>query len=205
MNSEKRSVLQNVRVATLVAFAIVVASCAYAQDSLHQECQIDVQNLFTPSGWMGDGEYGREYIDFTGACKMRPHSEPTCIKITYSFGPKLWAGIYWQNQPDNWGDKPGSDLSEKSIKSLSFWARGSTGEEVVEFKTGDISNSAKQYRDSYSATIGRVTLTKDWKEYSIDLQGADLSSVIGGFVWVASRDYNNQENITFFLDDICFR
>jgi hypothetical protein len=88
------------------------------------------------------------------------------------------------------------------ISKVTFWARGETGTEVVEFKAGGIDNRKKKYRDSFEVTLGQVTLTKEWKRYQIDLSGADLSSVIGGFCWVASADYSSAKKITFFLDDI---
>ena len=90
------------------------------------------------------------------------------------------------------------------IEKLTFWAKGKKGEEVVEFKSGGIDNSSKKYRDSYEETLGRITLTTNWQEYTIDLSNASLKSVIGGFCWVASADYNSKNRITFFLDDICF-
>jgi hypothetical protein len=163
---------------------------------------IDVQTLYTPSGWMGDGEYGRKYIAFSGADHSGPHSPPTSIKITHTFGPKNFGGIYWQNEPDNWGDRPGSNYSRMGFSKLTFWARGQAGNEVVEFKSGGISAPGKKYRDSFSVTLGRVTLTREWKQYQMDLSHADLSCVIGAFCWVASPDYNSSSSITFFLDDI---
>jgi hypothetical protein len=151
---------------------------------------------------MGDGEYGRKYIEFSGADRTSPHSRPDSIRIVYTFGPRNFAGIYWQNQPDNWGDKPGFDYSTKGFSKVSFWARGSLGGEVVEFKVGGIDDAKRRYRDSLAVTLGRVALTKEWKQYAIDITKADLSSVIGGFCWVASGDYNQGRTITFYLDDI---
>ena len=153
---------------------------------------------------MGDGEYGTKYITFEGSCDINPHSAPTCIKIKYTFGPQRWAGIYWQNKPDNWGDKQGNNYSKKGFSKVTFWAKGETGKEVVEFKSGGISNSSKKYKDSYEETTGRLTLTKEWQQYEIDLEASDLSSVIGGFCWVASKDFNNQPSIVFYIDDMNF-
>jgi len=163
---------------------------------------IDVQRLFTPSGWMGDGEYGRKYISLSGVETSAPHSPPTSIKIAYTFGPARWAGIYWQNQPDNWGERPGWNYSGKNLTRVSFWAKGEIGNEMVEFKAGGIDSQARKYRDSFAASTGRVTLSKEWKQYHIDLGGANLSSVIGAFCWVASSDYNLANQVTFYLDDI---
>jgi len=42
------------------------------------------------------------------------------------------------------------------------------------------------------------------KKYEIDLEGSDLSSVIGGFCWVASKDFNSHPTIVFYFDDIYF-
>lgn len=187
----------------VVTFALTTN--ALAQDSLTENKGISIQDLFTSSGWMGDGEFGRKYITFEGTNKSNPHSNPSCIKIKYVFGPKKWAGIYWQNQPDNWGDLPGNDYSKENLTQVTFWARGATGKEVVEFKSGGIKNSSKTHYDTFVRTTGRVSLTTNWKLYTINLKNADLSSVIGGFCWVASKDYNNSDNITFYLDDIQFQ
>lgn len=163
---------------------------------------VDIQTTFTPSGWMGDGEYGRKYIDFSGSDTTLSHSPPNSVRITYTFGPGRWAGAYWLNEPDNWGDKPGTNLSGRKLSKLAFWARGEAGKEVVEFKAGGVEHGTKKYRDSFAATIGRQSLTKEWKRYEIDLSNADLSSVIGAFCWVASGDYNPGKRVTFYLDDI---
>jgi hypothetical protein len=166
----------------------------------NDQLSVDIQTLFTASGWMGDGEYGQKYIHFSGSDTTAPHSPPSSIKVIYTFGPSRWAGVYWQNEPDNWGEKPGANYSGK--QKLTFWARGLTGKEVVEFKAGGINNSTKNYRDSFGLTIGRQNLTKEWKQYEINLSTANLNSVIGAFCWVASADYNPGKQMTFFLDDI---
>lgn len=165
---------------------------------------VEIQALFTPSGYMGDGEYERRYIEFDGNHRTNPHSPPAAIRIAYEFGGNRWGGIYWQNEPDNWGDKLGNDYSGHGFSAITFWARGDTGTEVVEFKAGGIDAPNKKYRDSFRASTGRVSLSKEWQEYRMDLSRADLSSVIGGFCWVASADYNSGKGIVFFLDDIQF-
>lgn len=185
--------------------AFILTTNALAQDSLSENRGINIQNLFTSSGWVGDGEFGRKYITFEGANEINPHSNPSCIKIKYEFGPKKWAGIYWQNQPDNWGDLPGNNYSKEGLTQVTFWAKGTSGKEVLEFKSGGIRHSSKTHHDTYVSTTGRITLATNWKQYTINLKNADLSSVIGGFCWVASKDYNNSDSITFYLDDIQFQ
>ncbi|HVO33385.1 MAG TPA: hypothetical protein VMU17_05665 [Elusimicrobiota bacterium] len=154
-------------------------------------------NHFIPSGWMGD--YGDIKIDDGNT--NDPADGKTCIKITYSGKATQganWAGIFWQHPANNWGDKPGGfDLS--SMKRLTFWARGEEGgEKVAEFKVGGITG---EHGDSDSASIGPVTLTKEWKKYTIDLADKNLSHIVGGFCWSASRD-DNPNGFVIYLDEI---
>src|SRR5262249_46135190 len=132
-----------------------------------------------------------------------PHSGRYAIKITYSGEAKQganWAGIFWQNPANNWGDKPGGyDLSR--YKRLTFWARGAKGNEhIAEFKVGGITG---EKGDSDSAPIGPVQLSRDWQKYTIELADKNLSHIVGGFCWSASHD-ENPEGFTMFLDDIRF-
>jgi len=186
----------------LLATVVLGATCGAVHAQTSQKGRLDLGQLFTPSGWIGDGTERRQYINFSDVDTVNPHSPPSSIKIVYSFGPTRWGGMYWQNEPDNWGDLPGTNFSGRGFTKVTFWARGETGTEVVEFKVGGIDNRTKKHRDSFRATIGRVALTKEWKQYHIDIGRADLSSVIGGFCWVASADYNKAKQIVFFLDDI---
>ena len=147
---------------------------------------------YIPSGWMGN----TDALEYDDACADKPHGGATCIKVTYN-GEGKWAGIVWQNPADDWGDEPGGfDLS--GAKKLSFWARGDKGGEMVEFKMGILAKS-KPYHDSSSAALGKVKLTQDWKEYTIDLSGKDLKCIKTGFVFSVS---GKKEPITFFIDDI---
>lgn len=194
--------LQKISLLT-VYFLINMSPTIFCSNNvLDGQMKVDIQNLFYNSGWMGDGEYGRKYIEYNGAFEVEPHSEPTSTKIKYTFGPNRWAGIYWQNKPDNWGDKPGNNYANAGFKRITFWAKGATGKEVVEFKAGGTSDPNKPYSDSFETSIGRISLQREWNKYTIDLEHMDLSSVIGGFCWVASQDYNNSKSITFFIDDI---
>ena len=156
-------------------------------------------NHYIASGWMGD--YGDLKLD--PACKDAPHSGVSCIKVTYGGEQKQgagWTGIYWQNPPNNWGTKPGGyDLSGAS--KLVFWVKGAKGGEILsEVKIGGITG---EYSDSDSASIGPITLTKEWKEYKIDLKGKDLSYISGGFCWSASAA-DNPEGFTVYFDDIYY-
>jgi len=156
-----------------------------------------VKNHFIPSGWMGD--YGD--LKYDSASSDKPHSGVSCLKITYgnkaSQGAR-WAGMYWQYPANNWGNMDTSYNLSKATK-LTFWARGDKGgERIEEFKMGGITG---EYPDSDSAGIGPVVLTTEWQQFTIDLQGKDLSSIIGGFCWASNIDVN-PDGIIFYLDDI---
>lgn len=154
-------------------------------------------NHYFPSGWMGD----YSDVTFDSAYLQNPHAGSTSIRIVYNNKATQgarWTGIYWQNPANNWGNRPGGyDLSGST--KLTFWARGEKGgERIEEFKMGGMTG---EYSDSDMAGIGPVVLTQEWKQYTIDLEDKDLSSIIGGFAWAANID-NNPEGMTFYLDDI---
>jgi len=193
----------NVLLTTIVGtvlFALTTVSACQPQPN-GQQPRFDIAAQFTASGFMGDGEQGTRYTNLMEAWRDNPHSPPTCIKVVYSPGPNGWGGIYWQNKPNNWGDKPGEDFSRAGYKKLTFWARGETGNEVVEFKAGGINAPGKQYRDSFEISAGKIQLGREWKQYTLDLEGKNLSSVVGGFCWVATKSAN-QGDVTFYLDDV---
>ena len=154
-------------------------------------------NHYIPSGWMGD----YSDISFNDGWREGAHSGAACIKVVYranvSQGAR-WAGMYWQNPANNWGEKRGGyDLTGAS--KLTFWAKGERGgERIEEFKLGGISGT---YPDSDIAITGPIVLTDQWQQYSIDLTGKDLSCINGGFCWSTNIDVNT-EGCTFYLDDI---
>lgn len=193
---------------TIIFSVVLLTLCvAFAQAQCAKKAQnpqsFDVLSRFIPSGWMGDGKEGTKYIQFFDGWRKGPHSTPVCVKVTYTPGPEGWAGIYWQNKPNNWGDKPGKNFNKYGYTKITFWAKGETGDEIVEFKAGDIDAPGKKYKDSFDASSGRIALIKEWKQYTIDLEDGDLTSVIGGFCWVAARS-SNPEGLTFYIDDVYY-
>ena len=156
-------------------------------------------NHYIPSGWMGD--YGD--LKYEGGSKEDPYLGDTCIKITYNNKATQgarWAGMFWQNPANNWGNADGGYDLAKATK-LTFWARGAKGgERIEEFKVGGIMG---EFSDSDSSAIGPVILNKEWTQYTIDLKGKDMSYIIGGFCWSANID-NNPDGAVFYLDEIKF-
>lgn len=157
------------------------------------------QNHYTPTGWMGD--YGD--LQFSDKFMPKEKDAHAVIRVGYvargSHGAN-WAGIYWQNPANNWGNREGG-YNLNGAKQMVFMARGEKGGEYVsEFKVGGIEGN---YRDSGSASIGPITLTDKWQEYRIPLEGQELSSISGGFCVVMNREYN-AKGAAVYLDNIRF-
>ncbi|MBV9852287.1 MAG: hypothetical protein JO250_21685 [Armatimonadetes bacterium] len=147
---------------------------------------------FTPSGDMGNA--GAIHMD--GGWTQNPHSGRTCLKAVYAAGDS-WGGVVWQSPAGDWGDLPGGwDLS--GAKRLTFWARGDRGGEVVSFSFGLLGKD-KAYPDTGTGRLDKVALTKDWRQYAIDLAGKDLTRIKTGFAWVVA---GQGRGVTFYLDDI---
>ena len=166
---------------------------------------MNILDHFKQAGYMGC----YENININHVDCGRP-GKKICYKIEFQKNcDKNWAGVYWTNVADtiaNWGQRPGWDFSEAGCTKITFWARGEKGNEIVEFRSGAVEGAQHRYRDSYKAhsTEGRwIKLSKDWKQYTIDLTGKDLSSVIGGFLWAANWE-DNPEGLVFYLDDVWF-
>ncbi|MBF0486199.1 MAG: hypothetical protein HQL16_06770 [Candidatus Omnitrophica bacterium] len=162
----------------------------------------NTKNRFTPSGYMPTGEC----ISLDDGWQYDPQEGRTCTRVVYdvtcSREGRKWAGIYWQNPPDNWGSRKGG-YNLTGASRLVFWAKGEIGgERIEEFRVGGM-GQGQNFPDSDTAFIGPVLLTNEWKEYSIDLRGHDLSYISGGFEWVANVD-NNPHHCTFYLDNIHF-
>jgi hypothetical protein len=155
------------------------------------------KNHFYPTGLMGD----HEDIVYHDGYSQDTVSGNSCIAVIYKAKAEQhhgWVGMYWQNPAYNWGYKDGG-LNLSGASRLTFWARGDKGTEKIEkFCVGGTKGS---YSDSCFASIGPFYLTKQWKQYEIDLSGKDLSSVIGGFCWSINAQ-NNPQGALFYLDEI---
>ncbi len=195
----KSNMNKTLRRSALAGLLILTASAVFARDTFYVYRDFHSRdNHYAPSGWMGD------YGDIRLNDRYQPANDKSVkpvIQITYTGEAKQgnnWAGIYWQNPANNWGSRPGGYNLNGRMK-FSFKARGENGgERIEEFKIGGLSGD---YADSGSASVGPVILTKEWKTYTMSLDGIELSSISGGFCWTANRD-GNPEGATFYLDDI---
>ncbi len=153
---------------------------------------------YSPTGYMGDSD-----LSMSGAYVKTPHGEGPALRIHYSaHGPKGWSGISWQDPPNNWAEvagRAGYDL--RGATRLTFWARGEKGgERVQEFRVGGI---VGKYPDSDTAHLKNTRLSKEWKQYTIDLTGKDLRHIISGFGFSVLKA-ENPGGMQFYVDDIFF-
>lgn len=209
--------------ATLGAVAIaVVAAFKHASSSADQAPSpaartfyvyrdaASPENHFRPTGYMGDcGD-----IEIQEADEESPYRGQTSVRIRYlaqGKGPHAcpyqppcrWAGVYWQHPPNNFGKDAkfkGAGYNLAGYRRLRFAARADRPVRI-EFTVGGID---ERYGDSLRegrrlvAQVGR-----DWQEFEVDLVGADLKHIIGGFAWSVNRT-NAPEGVAFWLDEIRF-
>ena len=149
---------------------------------------------WAPSGWMGS----TDSISMDEHCHDNPHAGKHCLKFGFS-NRSDWGGVVWQNPPDDWGEQPGGyDLT--GATKLTFWARGAEGGEKMKFGFGLLGRDKTHY-DTGKNETENITLTTDWKEYSLDLKDLNLSQIKTGFYWTLA---GQGKPLTFYLDDIVF-
>ena len=145
---------------------------------------------FYASGWMGN----MGAMKTNTGCTENPHSGDVCMKVSYDARDN-WAGIYWQDPPNDWGDKEGG-VNLENANTLVFWARGENGGEKVNFFMGGIKD--KPFSDTAKRGL-ELTLKKNWTRYRIPLDGEDLSRIKTAFGF----NFGGQgKPFAFYLDDI---
>jgi hypothetical protein len=163
---------------------------------------------YIPSGFMGDGEMPG-LVKFDAANRERPHSPPTAFRIQYTPGAVQWAAIAWQFPPNNWGDQRGRDLRSGNYRQVSIWARGIKSRDnvmpTVQFKAGGTTDPARPFAASFEVAGDFVTLTEDWRQYTLDVSGRDLSNVAAAVVVVIRAQDVGAYGATFDLDDLEYR
>ncbi len=157
-------------------------------------------NHYDASGYMGDHRdisVDLNSINFP----YRGNSALKFSMVASDATGEGWAGLYFQDPPNNWGTMHGG-YNLQNAKKLTFFARGKTGKELIyQFKVGGIKGDLQA--DTAVAFIQNIRLTKDWKQYTINLEGYNLSNIVGGFCWIAIKK-DNPDGLTFYIDDIRF-
>ena len=91
---------------------------------------------------------------------------------------------------------PNNQLARYGL-AMEYSGKGDVDSAVAEFKS--LIGKDKPHHDSDSAALAGTTLTKEWKQYEIDLTNRNLSCIKTGFVWVLGA---KGQPVTFYLDDI---
>ena len=146
-----------------------------------------------------------------------PHSGCSCIRATFKANGSNWGGWYFMNgvldsdetaPSANWGDYANAGVNLQGASQVTFWAKGAKGGERVQFIAlgvgwdSETDHAITANPDSSPQVSSWITLSKQWKKYSLDLSESDLTYVLGGFGWVTNSAQNRNRNITFYLDDI---
>lgn len=146
------------------------------------------------SGWMGN----TEKIEMDLESDVNPKSGKYSLEVTYR-GFDGWAGVAWQHPLKDWGQLPGG-FNLTGAKKLTFWARGKNGGERISFGIGILADDVP-YNDTVMKELSELKLSDDWKKYTINLEGEDLSQIKTPFYWrLGSPGFP----VTFYLDHIQF-
>eukprot|EP00923_Selenidium_pygospionis_P009126 GHVN01015608.1.p1 GENE.GHVN01015608.1~~GHVN01015608.1.p1 ORF type:complete len:303 (-),score=26.79 GHVN01015608.1:80-988(-) len=148
---------------------------------------------YVPSGWMGS----TDAIKVNERCQTEPKFGSHCIECKFSKADN-WGGVAWMGPEGDWGDQLGG-LDLTGAKKMTFWARGLDGGEQVKFGFGLLGRE-KKYFDTGKDNM-KIKLTKEWKQYSLDVGGKDLTRIKTGFYWTVA---GQGKPVTFFLDKIMF-
>src|SRR5450432_3346584 len=159
-----------------------------------------VTTVFTPSGYEGGdpGQNGNGQIGAVdcGADRAPGTSIGKCSKYTYTPAtPATWAGVAYILGYMGFGSTGHAPLClADGATAITFYAKGAVGGEVVGFAGG-------------TAASMDVTLTADWKLYTIPLSGVqyngDAMGLTDGFFWkVAPAAGTTAVVETFSVDDI---
>jgi hypothetical protein len=203
-------------VVTALAAAGALGACGPATPTAEHPGPLDetfaVSDFFTPSGYMGDGEFlGKLRADVNSdACKPRPPgARGTCYRFSYLRGDVGWAGVYWVFPANNWGSLAGRAVDGPAFDKghVSVWAASEAEGLMINFNVGNISDPTLPYRDRLSGSTSDK-LSRDWKQFNIDIsgQGSAYDQVIGAFAWSVAYpdalDPTGTAPVVIYLDDI---
>jgi hypothetical protein len=137
---------------------------------------------------MGDAE------DPDGPLSYRLVEDDPSIPGTYdewSYDPakgrhRGWAAVAYQFPDSNWGDAPGKDLSRRGLTRLTFSARSRSGSGIATLiaKSGGHTRPGAPWPASYESDPLVIRLGRDFRTYSIGLEGLNLSNVPAAFTFV---------------------
>jgi|SRR5579872_781314 len=207
--------ISSFRASFRVVLVALWSAVLVAQSSPSQNLVIEDAG-FVPSGWMGDGSVKVDKpenaaVQVNTRSTVNPHSAPYSQEWTYRprSGRMGWAAVAWQFPENNWGEKPGKDWSKRGFTRVTVWARGVKDRRGVlpklQFKAGGNTNPDRKkypYQASFEVESDFVMLSEEWKQYSLDVTGQNLTQVISAFTVVMRAQDFAPDGGTFYLDDI---
>jgi hypothetical protein len=175
-----------------------VAELPYAVDAFH-----------VPSGFMGQGSLqpcpitaypSAEKDDSTcGGKRSSANAVGACHTFSYTPvtepGAEAWAGVFWTFGDGNW-DLPGIKIAS-GAKKISFYAKADAAV-ILKFAAGMADKS-----DAFNVESDPITLTTEWKQYSLSLAGIEYNTVNGAFAWtIDNMAQTSKAPFKFYIDDI---
>jgi hypothetical protein len=174
-------------------------------------------NRFVAFGAIPDGTAP---VSVNGSWTTLPRSGATAMRFTFMPRSSVdFGGMYMlmgvlpagaAAPTPQFGTQPNAGADLTGAARLTFWARGAVGGERIEFFMGGVGRDPlsgtplQPYPDSTvrRPTTGTIfTLSANWQQFTVDLSGANLSYIVGGFGWVANAP-NTLTGVEFFVDDV---
>ncbi len=156
-----------------------------------------LDNHYIPSNFMGDGAAG--FLKMDQNWREQPHSGDTSIRVDYTAGPEGWAGVFWTEPENNWGQRPGG-YPLMSAERLTFWARSEVEGLPVKVLVGGIGCNQPHSDSLCPGITQQIYLSTNWQVFSIELQPhqRELWALLGGFGLTTNRPGS------IYLDDIVY-
>jgi hypothetical protein len=190
-----------------------VAGAAPLDDREPLQVPFAVDHHFVPTGFMGDGADGVTLVHELERCLLpRPEgAQGECHRVQYS--PKTsvaaeWAGLYWQNEVNNWGEQPGIPVVP-GARAVSFSAASEPAGLEVTFLAGGIDSPGRPHRDGF-AEAQVFVLGGDYARFELSLDEVTYETVLGGFGLVvtvlATRSLSvGDAPVSVYVDDVQWR
>ena len=153
----------------------------------------DGETPYAPSGYMGNTS--AISVDLTHEDEV--YAGTSSLMISYD-ARKDWYGVGFMDPPNDWGEVLGGyDIS--GATKFSFWAKAS--EDNIKATIGyGLIDANKPFPDTSKKSI-EITLTKEWKQYTIKTKKEDLSCIRSGLVLFSSSSLFPHK---IYLDDVVF-
>ena len=148
---------------------------------------------YYPTAYMGN----YEAIAVEVQHRETVHEGEAALQISYQ-ATEGWYGLGFVDPPNDWGEILGGyDLT--GATTLRFWAKANYDNLPIQIGVGLLEED-RTYHDTDKKMVD-ITLTREWKEYTIKLKRLDLSCIRSGLVLFASGQGVRHQ---IYLDEVRF-